>query len=224
MERAVKRIFEVVLVLATLPLSLPIMGLVATWILLEGSGPVIHRQTREGQGGRAFLIHKFRTLTDDSGGKPTVAPEGDPRITRSGRFLRKWRIDELPQIFDVLRGEMNLVGPRPELPVHLKEIPATIRKKVYSVRPGITGPAAIAFLAEDEFLATVPEPAMVYCRILLPEKLRLELEYVEHWTFTTDLKIIVQTALQIFSAGARRRSRLMIEQMGAAQREPGPKR
>ncbi len=212
-----KRLFDVALVLATLPLSLPLMGLVALWILLDGSGSVIHRQIRVGQGGRSLRMHKFQTLSADADEWPTVAPKGDPRITRPGRFLRKWRLDELPQIFDVLRGEMSLVGPRPELPDHLKVIPANLREKIYAVRPGITGPAAIAFLAEDDYLATVENPVDVYCRIILPQKLRLELDYVEHWTFSTDLKLIVQTLLQVFSTKARRRSRRMIEQIAAAK-------
>ena len=213
--RFLKRFFDVVLVLATLPLSVPLMGLVALWILVNDSGPPIHRQLRIGQGGGEFLIHKFRTLSTDTKKMSTVAPDGDPRITPPGRFLRKWRLDELPQVFDVLRGEMSLVGPRPELPEHLKEIPADIQKKVYSVRPGITGPAALAFLAEDEYLATVPEPVKVYRRVLLPEKLRLELEYVERWTFNTDLTLIAQTVVRVFSTEARRRSRRMIEQIAA---------
>ncbi len=211
-----KRLFDVVLVIATLPLSLPLMGLIALWIMLDGSGSIIHSQVRTGRGGREFLMHKFRTLKSGIEGGATVAPEGDPRISRPGSFLRKWRLDELPQLFDVLAGEMSLVGPRPELPQHLNEIPAGVRKKVYSVRPGVTGPSAIAFLAEDEYLATVSDPVNVYCRILLPEKLRLELEYVESWSFVTDLRLIVQTLLNVFSNEARRRSRRMIEQIGAA--------
>ncbi len=163
-------------------------------------------------------MHKFRTLLPDADEQPTVAPDGDPRITRPGAFLRRWRLDELPQIFDVLRGKMSLVGPRPEIPEHLKEIPASVKEKVYAVRPGITGPAAIAFLAEDAYLATVKDPVDVYCRIILPEKLRLELEYIEHRTFGADLKLMVQTLLRVFSARAHRRSFEMIEQLAAARR------
>lgn len=216
MRRFFKRLFDLVLVLVTLPLLIPLMGLVALWVLLDGPGPVLHRQIRVGQGGREFLIHKFRTLLHHAETKPTVAPAGDPRITRPGRFLRKWRLDELPQLYDVLRGEMSLVGPRPEMPEHLQQIPAEVKKKIYSIRPGITGPAAITFLAEDEYLATVPDPVNVYCRILLPEKLRLELEYIERWSFTTDLKLIAQTLLRVFSPDAHRRSRRLIEQISAA--------
>jgi lipopolysaccharide/colanic/teichoic acid biosynthesis glycosyltransferase len=211
-----KRIFDMALVLVTLPLSLPIMGLVALWVLVDGSGSIIHRQIRVGRGERKFPIHKFRTLKSGFEDGATVAPAGDPRITRRGRFLRKWRLDELPQVFNVLSGEMSLVGPRPELEQHLQQIPAGIRQRVYSVRPGITGPAAIAFLAEDEYLASVPNPVDVCCRVLLPEKLRLELDYVERWTFATDLKLIAQTLLRVFSIQARRRSLRMIEQIAAA--------
>ena len=194
------------------------MGLVALWLFIVGSGSVIQRQVRVGQGGRAFRMHKFRTLFPGADEWPTVAPDGDPRITGPGVFLRRWRLDELPQIFDVLRGKMSLVGPRPELPDHLKEIPPSMQDKVYAVRPGITGPAAIAFLAEDAYLATVTSPVEVYCRIILPEKLRLELEYVEHWSFAHDVKLIFQTFFRVFSTEARRKSREMIEQITAARR------
>jgi lipopolysaccharide/colanic/teichoic acid biosynthesis glycosyltransferase len=216
MDGFCKRTFDLTAVLLTLPLSLPLMALVATWILLDGAGPVIHRQLRVGRGGEEFVIHKFRTLYADAETKPTVAPGGDRRITRPGRFLRKWRIDELPQILNVLRGDMSLVGPRPEIPEHLKAIPASLREKVYSVRPGITGPAALAFLAEDEYLATVADPVKIYRQVLLPEKLRLELRYLERWTFSRDLMLVGQTALRIFSSQARRRSRRMIEQIAHA--------
>ncbi len=219
MSRPFKRLFDLVLVLVALPLLFLLMGLVALWVLLDGSGSVIHRQIRIGQGGRLFRIHKFRTLSADAETTPTVAPQGDPRVTRPGRFLRKWRLDELPQVYDVLRGEMSLVGPRPERPEHLKEIPASVQAKVYGVRPGITGPAAIAFLAEDDYLATVTDPVDVYCRIILPEKLRLELEYVQRWSFMTDLKLIAQTLLRLFSTKARRRSRRMIERLADVSRQ-----
>lgn len=211
-----KRIFDLTVVLLTLPLSFPLMVLVALWILLDGGRPVVHRQLRVGRGGEEFRIHKFRTLYADAEVKPTVAPMGDPRITRPGRFLRKWRLDELPQLVNVLRGEMSLVGPRPEMPEHLKAIPAGVREKIYCVRPGITGPAALAFIAEDEYLATTPDPVDVYRRVLLPEKLRIELDYVEHWTLSADLALIYQTALRVFSSEARRRSRRMIERIATA--------
>lgn len=216
MEMRWKRLFDVLLVLASLPLSLPLMGLIALWIIFDGSGSVIHAQVRTGRNGREFLMHKFRTLNAGTEGGATVAPEGDPRITRPGRVLRKWRLDECPQFYDVLRGEMSLVGPRPELPVHLCEIPEDIRQRVHSVRPGLTGPAAVAFLAEDEFLAGVPDPVEVYCRIVLPEKLRLELEYVEHWSFLTDIKLIAQTLASVFSTEAHRRSLNMIQRLATA--------
>ncbi len=219
MNASFKRTFDCALLLATSPLWLPLMGLVAVWLLVHGQGSVIHRQARVGQGGRAFRMHKFRTLLPDADELPTVAPDGDPRITRPGAFLRRWRLDELPQIFDVLRGKMSLVGPRPEIPGHLREIPASVKEKVYAVRPGITGPAAVAFLAEDDYLATVNDPVEVYCRVILPEKLRLELKYVERRSFATDLKLIVQTFLRVVSTEAHRESRDMIEQIAAARRQ-----
>ncbi len=219
MSGTFKRAFDLTLTLTTLPLWLPLMGLVALWLFVDGNGSVIHRQVRVGREGRAFRMHKFRTLLPNADEQPTVAPDGDPRITRPGAFLRRWRLDELPQIFDVLRGKMSLVGPRPEIPEHLKQIPASVKEKVFAVRPGITGPAAIAFLAEDAYLATIKDPVDVYCRVILPEKLRMELEYVERRSFATDLKLIVQTLLRVVSTEAHRESRDMIEQIAAARRQ-----
>lgn len=218
MSESFKRAFDLTLIFLTSPLWLSLMGLVVVWLFVDGKGSVIHRQVRVGREGRAFRMHKFRTLLPDADVQPTVASDGDPRITRPGAFLRRWRLDELPQIWDVLRGKMSLVGPRPEMPEHLKQIPASVKEKVYAVRPGITGPAAVAFLAEDAYLATVKNPVDMYCRVILPEKLRLELEYVEGATFATDLKLIVQTLLRVFSTRAHRRSHERIERLAAARR------
>jgi len=146
----------------------------------------------------------------------TVAPEGDPRITRSGTLLRRWRLDELPQLFNVLRGDMSIVGPRPERPEHLREIAEPVLNKVYSVRPGLTGPAAIAFIAEDTYLANMPDPLDTYCRVILPAKLRLETEYVGHWSLITDLRIIVKTIINVLSPLAYHRSLSMIMRVATA--------
>ncbi len=214
-----KRALDVLLVLASSPVWLPLGVGVALWVRLQDSGPVIYSETRVGRAGRAFVLHKFRTLVHGARG-PSVAPHGDPRVTRAGRFLRKWRLDELPQLLDVLRGAMSLVGPRPERAEHLAAIPAAIRRRVSSVRPGLTGPAAIAFLAEDEYLAGVTDPVRTYCQVLLPEKLRLELDYVERGTLLTDLRLIAATLWRVFSPRAHRRSLRMIERL-AANATPG---
>lgn len=171
-----KRLFDVALVLATLPLSLPLMGLVALWILLDGSGSVIHRQIRVGQGGRSLRMHKFQTLSADADEWPTVAPKGDPRITRPGRFLRKWRLDELPQIFDVLRGEMSLVGPRPEMPFVAQGY-NTVQRQRLSVKPGITG---LWQISADRAYS-------------IHDNIQYDLYYIEHRTIGLDLAVMVMT-------------------------------
>lgn len=213
----VKRALDVTLVLATLPLSLPLMALVALWVRLSSPGPVIHTERRIGLHLREFDMHKFRTLAVGHEVGATVAPSGDPRITTPGRVIRRWRLDELPQLFDVLCGRMSLVGPRPQRAEHLRAITPEIRERVYSMRPGITGPSAVAFLGEDEYLATVADPEDVYCRVLVPEKLRLELEYVEHWSLVKDLKLIALTLARVLSSRARLHSSQMIERIAARQ-------
>jgi len=213
--RALQRPLDLLLVLCSAPLWLPLMGCVAAAILMSGGRPMLHAQLRLGRDQRPFRMHKFRTLVVEHTPGATVAPDGDPRITPAGGFLRKWRLDELAQLFDVLRGAMSVVGPRPERPEHLQAVPEEIRRRVYSVRPGLTGPASVAFLAEDEYLAGVPDPVSTYCRVLLPAKLRMELDYLERWSLPGDLRIIARTARCLFSPAARRRSRHMIEQLAA---------
>ena len=170
----------------------PLFAAIAVWIRLDSSGPVFFRQERVGRGGLAFRIHKFRTMlsapADTAARDITIG--ADPRITRAGAFLRRHKLDELPQLIDVLFGDMSLVGPRPEVPHYVATYPDAIRAKVLSVRPGITDPASLQFRNESELLARAADPEREYREVVLPAKLRLAVDYVEHATLAGDLRVL----------------------------------
>jgi lipopolysaccharide/colanic/teichoic acid biosynthesis glycosyltransferase len=193
-----KRLFDVTMAASGLLLIAPLLAVVPVLIRLDSSGPVIFRQTRVGRGFRPFTIYKFRTMTSAAGklgGPLTFA--GDPRITRVGRWLRATKIDELPQLFNVLRGDMSLVGPRPELPEYV-DIFRDHFALLLRVRPGITDPASLRYRNESALLAAAPDPELEYRQRILPDKLRLSTEYAEHSTLRTDIALIFQT---LFSRG-----------------------
>jgi len=194
----VKRIFDLVLVIPGLLLLIPGFMLVAVWIKSESSGPIFFRQERSGQYGKIFSIYKFRTMVDEAesiGGKITAGE--DPRITKSGKFLRKYKIDELPQLIDVFLGHMSLVGPRPEVPEFMDLYPVDIRDKVLSVRPGITDLASIEMIDENQLLGKFNDPREAYIINILPVKQQYYLEYVENRSFWLDLKIILFTVKKV---------------------------
>ena len=159
-----KRVFDVAVSAAALVILSPVLALVAAAVKLDSPGPVIFRQVRVGRGGRLFRISKFRTMSVAPPGRagPDITVEGDARVTRVGRLLRATKLDELPQLVDVLRGDMSLVGPRPELPAYVDRWPAQARATILSVRPGITDPASVAYRHESEQLASAPDPESYY--------------------------------------------------------------
>jgi lipopolysaccharide/colanic/teichoic acid biosynthesis glycosyltransferase len=164
------------------------------WVRIDSPGPALFRQERVGRHGRLFRIHKLRTMHIDAAVPgPAITAHADARITRAGRWLRRYRIDELPQLIDVLRGDMSLVGPRPEVPRFVALYPAELRERVLAVRPGITDPAALAFANESELLAGSADPERTYVERVLPLKLRQQAEYVERATWATDLAVIART-------------------------------
>jgi lipopolysaccharide/colanic/teichoic acid biosynthesis glycosyltransferase len=189
-----KRLFDLLCAGLGLGLLSPLLLLIALWIKLDSPGPVMFRQERVGRFGRPFHIHKFRTMRVDA---PALGPQitigADPRITRSGRFLRASKLDELPQLWDVLRGEMSLVGPRPEVPRYVALYPAELRELVLSVRPGITDPASLSFRHESELLAAAADPEREYVEVVMPAKLRLSAGYVRGAGLLSDLKLILAT-------------------------------
>jgi lipopolysaccharide/colanic/teichoic acid biosynthesis glycosyltransferase len=189
-----KRIFDwVASGLGLLVLS-PVLLALALWIKLDSPGPVFFRQERVGQGGRVFRIHKFRTMVTNAerlGLQITVG--ADARVTRVGQWLRKYKLDELPQLLDVWLGHMSLVGPRPEVPRYVACYPANVRELVLSVRPGITDRASIEFKDENEILGKAIDPNSAYVQDVLPIKLRYYVEYVETQSFFGDIGLIFRT-------------------------------
>ena len=187
-----KRLFDLVVAAAALLLLAPLLLAIALWIRLDSPGPALFRQERVGRHGHTFRIHKFRTMRADAAGLPLTVGR-DARITRAGRWLRSRRLDELPQLIDVLKGDMSLVGPRPEVPRYVRHYPPALRERVLSVRPGITDPASLAHLDEDALLARAADPERAYVEQVLPAKLALAADYAAAATLASDLRILLRT-------------------------------
>lgn len=179
----------------------PFLLAIALAIRLTSPGPAFFGHVRVGRGGKLFHTWKFRSMiagADKLG--PSVTASGDPRITRIGRFLRKWKLDELPQLWNVLRGDMSLVGPRPEVPTYVAHYNEE-QRKVLSVRPGMTDPASITFRNEEELIASAGKQKNYYENVILPAKLQLSLAYVEQLSLKMDLRLILQTVSVLRIAG-----------------------
>jgi lipopolysaccharide/colanic/teichoic acid biosynthesis glycosyltransferase len=169
----------------------PILAGVALFMRLSGDrGPILYRARRLGEGARIITVLKVRTMVVDAGGL-NVTTSGDPRVTRLGRLLRRYRIDELPQLVNVLRGEMSLVGPRPEDPVYV-DLSDPLHRRVFSARPGITGLAQLAF-HDEAGLLTGPDAERRYRDEVLPAKLRLDAEYLDRRSTKLDVEILLRT-------------------------------
>jgi len=195
-----KRCFDIALAFAGLVLLSPLFFIVAVLIKTDSAGPVFFRQERVGRCGRPFRIHKFRTMlvhAERQGPQLTVG--ADRRITRVGAVLRKYKLDELPQLIDVLFGSMSLVGPRPEVPQYVALYPAEVRDVVLSVRPGITDRASIEFADESSLLAGVADPHAMYVERILPQKLSSYVHYVHSRTLIGDIRILLATVRAIFT-------------------------
>lgn len=193
----IKRGFDIIFGIAGLVLLGPVFLIMAVWIKLDSSGPVFYKQTRVGKNGRNFLLYKFRSMRvgSDKTGLLTVG-EKDPRITKSGSYIRKFKLDEFPQLINVLRGEMSIVGPRPEVPKYVA-LYNEEQMKVLEVRPGISDWSSIRFRNENELLAQSENSEAFYISEIMPEKLRMNLEYIRTNNFWTDLKIIFMTLKKI---------------------------
>ena len=185
-----KRCLDFAVALMALLVAWPLLAITALLVRLESPGPVIFRQKRVGKGGALFTVYKFRTMeaAKEQDG-PSMTKRGDPRVTRIGRSLRKHKLDELPQLFNVLRGEMSLIGPRPRLPHHMEisDLP---------FRPGLTGAATLAFRCEEEMLQDIPDHELeVYnSRTIIPLKGKLDWDYMGQATFASDLALLCETA------------------------------
>ncbi|EFE3681177.1 sugar transferase, partial [Shigella sonnei] len=194
-----KRIFDVIVAGLGLLFLFPVFIIVSMLIVADSKGGVFFRQYRVGRFGKDFRIHKFRTMFIDSEKKGRITVGQDARVTRVGWYLRKYKIDELPQLIDVLSGTMSLVGPRPEVREFIDEYPDDIREKVLSVRPGITDLASIEMVDENEILSSYDDPRRAYIDIILPIKQRYYLDYVANNSVKYDCVIIWKTIIKILS-------------------------
>ncbi len=193
----VKRMLDVIVAAVGLIVLSPLFVLLAIWIKLDSQGPVLYRGERVGKGGRLFRMYKFRGMLDGPAQTgPRITARGDPRVTRAGRLLRRSKLDELPQLLNVLRGEMSLVGPRPEDPRYVA-LYSPEQRRVLSVRPGITSPASIAYRDEEAMLGN-DNVDDLYTRVVMPRKLEMDLAYIEHMDLWSDLKVIAMTIGALF--------------------------
>jgi lipopolysaccharide/colanic/teichoic acid biosynthesis glycosyltransferase len=189
-----KRLFDWIASTFGLLVLSPVFLVLAVWIKLDSSGPVFFRQERVGLGGKLFRIYKFRTMVSDAERRGLQITVGsDARVTRVGHRLRKYKLDELPQLLDVWLGHMSLVGPRPEVPRYVACYPVDVRDVVLSVRPGITDRASIEFKDENEILGRAIDAHTAYVLEVLPIKLRYYQDYVANRSFWSDIAIILNT-------------------------------
>lgn len=201
-----KRILDIALSLIGLIFLLPLLLLAAILIKLDSPGPVFFRQERVGRGFRPFLIDKFRTMVQDSQAQgPSITFGRDPRITRVGWFLRKSKIDELPQLFNVFKGDMTFVGPRPEVPRYV-ELFKHDYEEILTVRPGITDLASLKYRDEAALLGNADNPEQEYLTRVLPDKISLGKEYIKRSSISFDLKLISKTLLKLVHTDSEARS------------------
>lgn len=192
-----KRAFDCICAIVGLAILTPFFAVIALAIKLDSPGAIFFRGERVGLRGKPFRIFKFRTMVADAAQRgPGITAQGDARVTRVGRLLRNCKIDELPQLFNVVRGEMSLVGPRPEDPRYVARYTSE-QRRVLQVRPGITSPATLRYRHEERWLQG-EDWETVYVNELMPRKLAIELEYLDTRSWSTDLRIILQTLLAIF--------------------------
>jgi len=194
----IKRLFDIISSLLGIIILSPVFIIIAIWVALDSQGGILYRQLRVGKNGKEFTLLKFRTMLSDSDKKGLLTiGMRDSRITRSGYYLRKYKLDELPQLFNVLIGNMSIVGPRPEVPKYVA-LYNNEQWKVLNVKPGITDYASIEYVNENEVLAKAANPEEMYIDEVMPAKLKLNLKYIQEMGLVTDLKIIFRTFGRIF--------------------------
>ncbi len=192
-----KRLFDLFFSILGLLILTPFLLIVGIAVKLSSPGPVFFRSQRVGKNGKMFYMLKFRTMTKDAPLRGPVITFGkDPRITKVGAFLRRLKIDELPQLINVLKGEMSLVGPRPEVPEYVR-LYTPEQKAVLNLTPGITDPASIKYAQENEILGASPNPEETYLQQVMPEKIRLNLEYARQANLWDDFVTILRTFVRI---------------------------
>jgi lipopolysaccharide/colanic/teichoic acid biosynthesis glycosyltransferase len=192
-----KRLFDIIFSVAGLTFLSPLFLIMAIWIRKDSKGPIFYKQIRVGKNNTEFLLYKFRSMVTGADQKGLLTVGGkDPRVTKSGYFIRKFKLDEFPQLINVLLGDMSIVGPRPEVPKYVA-LYNEDQKKVLSVRPGISDWASIRFSDENELLEKAKNPESLYISEIMPEKLLMNLEYIEKRNLWIDFKIIILTLRKI---------------------------
>jgi len=194
-----KRIFDLLFTIPSILILSPLFLYIALWIKRDSPGPVFYRQIRVGRFGKEFNVLKFRSMIEDAekrGSKITIG--GDHRITRSGRFLRKFKLDEFPQLLNVLKGEMSLVGPRPEVPEYVSLYSEEQKKIIFSVPPGMTDYASLEFRNENDLLANANDPQQEYIEKIMPIKLEYYIKYVSERSLWVDFCLILKTIKAVF--------------------------
>lgn len=190
-----KSIFDKFFSLIGLICLSPVMAIVAILIRIKmPGGPVIFKQRRVGQYGRLFTVYKFRSMKVAGGGKTSIASAEEDRITPLGKILRRYKLDELPELWNVLKGDMSFVGPRPDVPGYADKLTGHNRK-ILKLKPGITGPASLKYRQEEDLLDSVDNPKEYNDKVIYPDKVRLNLYYLEHYSFSKDIEMIICTVL-----------------------------
>jgi lipopolysaccharide/colanic/teichoic acid biosynthesis glycosyltransferase len=192
-----KRVVDVILAAIGLFLLFPLLAALALLVKLSSTGPAFFRQQRVGCAGKIFRVIKFRSMFVDAERRGLLLTSiRDPRVTPIGRVLRRLKLDELPQLWNVLTGEMSMVGPRPEVACYVESY-SPAQRQVLSVRPGITDPASIIYRQEEDLLGRQPDPDRYYREVVLPAKLALNLKYLSHMSFAYDLRLLLRTVVHI---------------------------
>lgn len=192
-----KRLFDIIASGLGLIVLSPLFAVLAVWIKADSKGPVFYRQNRVGRNNKDFRLYKFRSMRPDSDKLGLITVGGhDPRVTRSGYYIRKYKLDEFPQLINVFIGDMSLVGPRPEVRKYV-DMYTPVQMRVLSVRPGITSLASIRYRNENDILASAEDPDRCYIEQVMPDKLAIDLEYVDRATLWNDIKLIFSTFREI---------------------------
>lgn len=195
----VKRLFDIIFSFLGLITTAPLLGITALLVKLNSPGQVFYKGERVGKNEKYFKIFKFRTMVENAEelGGPSTAGD-DPRLTKIGKFLKKYQLDELPQLINVLKGEMSFVGPRPEVKMYVDMMTEEERNTILSIKPGMTDLASLWNFHEGEILKGSPDPEKTYLEKIRPEKIRLQIKYVKNRSFWLDLKIILKTLIKLF--------------------------
>jgi lipopolysaccharide/colanic/teichoic acid biosynthesis glycosyltransferase len=201
LDEGARRALDVVVSLAGLFVLSPLLALIALLVKATSAGPVLFVQERVGRGLVPFRLFKFRTMVADAPARgPAITVGSDARVTRVGGFLRRTKLDELPQLVNVLRGDMSLVGPRPEVPKYVA-LYGEAERRIFTVRPGITDPSSLLYRDESAVLATYPDPERAYREVVLPHKIAVSLAYADSRTVLSDVGLLVRTALRLVTPG-----------------------